>query len=78
MPLLLRLPFPLPFSLVLSRSLPHSKLGRELEYTELGKPHAIAYKYAEKVLREQAEKSGKNLDIIYGIGDNPSSGKESN
>uniref|UniRef100_A0A8C9LC47 Haloacid dehalogenase-like hydrolase domain-containing 5 n=1 Tax=Pavo cristatus TaxID=9049 RepID=A0A8C9LC47_PAVCR len=50
--------------------------GRELKYEALiGKPSTVTYRYAEYLIKEQAEKHGWKAPIrrLYAIGDNPMS-----
>ncbi|KJE89690.1 hypothetical protein CAOG_01123 [Capsaspora owczarzaki ATCC 30864] len=48
--------------------------GRDLLYTQLGKPFGVTYDYAEKLLNEQAQKLGYDgLSYFYMVGDNPRS-----
>ncbi|OXB80464.1 UNVERIFIED_CONTAM: hypothetical protein H355_004297 [Colinus virginianus] len=50
--------------------------GRELKYEALiGKPSTVTYRYAEYLIKEQAEKRGWKAPIrrLYAIGDNPMS-----
>jgi len=47
--------------------------GKELPYTIYGKPHAVTYRYAEKLLEEQARAADTHVSHVYGIGDNPAS-----
>ncbi|PKU32340.1 cat eye syndrome critical region protein 5 [Limosa lapponica baueri] len=50
--------------------------GRELKYEALiGKPSTVTYRYAEYLIKEQAEKQGWKSPIrrLYAVGDNPMS-----
>uniref|UniRef100_A0A8C6ZUD2 Haloacid dehalogenase like hydrolase domain containing 5 n=1 Tax=Nothoprocta perdicaria TaxID=30464 RepID=A0A8C6ZUD2_NOTPE len=50
--------------------------GRELKYEALiGKPSTVTYRYAEYLIKQQAEKQGWKAPIrrLYAIGDNPMS-----
>ncbi|KFP26447.1 Cat eye syndrome critical region protein 5, partial [Colius striatus] len=50
--------------------------GRELKYEALiGKPSTVTYRYAEYLVKEQAEKRGWKSPIqrLYAVGDNPMS-----
>ncbi|KFP35457.1 Cat eye syndrome critical region protein 5, partial [Chlamydotis macqueenii] len=50
--------------------------GRELKYEALiGKPSTVTYRYAEYLIKEQAEKQGWMSPIrrLYAVGDNPMS-----
>jgi len=45
--------------------------GVPLECTVYGKPHAETYAYATETLDVMAQRVGKHLTTIYGVGDNP-------
>ncbi len=46
--------------------------GRELSFTQFGKPEPVTYRYAERLLEAQAHRLGAGaISHIYGIGDNP-------
>jgi len=47
--------------------------GKPLQYTLFGKPYAVTYEFAEKLLRQQAEQAGCSISRFYGIGDNGAS-----
>ncbi|KAH3756012.1 HAD-superfamily hydrolase [Pelomyxa schiedti] len=47
--------------------------GRDLEVKVYGKPDIFTYKYVEESLQQQADTLGQKLEVIYAIGDNPSS-----
>ncbi|XP_064011786.1 haloacid dehalogenase-like hydrolase domain-containing 5 [Pogoniulus pusillus] len=50
--------------------------GRELKYEALvGKPSTVTYRYAEYLIKEQAQKQGWDVPIrrLYAVGDNPMS-----
>lgn len=45
--------------------------GKKLPYTLYGKPHAVQYKFSEKLLQQQAARFGCIISHYIGIGDNP-------
>ncbi|KAL1918801.1 uncharacterized protein VTP21DRAFT_2823 [Calcarisporiella thermophila] len=51
--------------------------GREMEYTQFGKPHAITYEYAKRAMCNHLKDHGVQLaqapTNVYAIGDNPAS-----
>ncbi|ORY35621.1 HAD-like domain-containing protein [Naematelia encephala] len=50
--------------------------GRDLEYTQFGKPHATTYRFAEAMLRRHLSSLGRDPESplnVYMVGDNPES-----
>lgn len=63
------------FSLAV-RSVYHAATGLELPFTQLGKPYAMTYDFADKMLRDRAGELGESGELrVYMVGDNPLSGE---
>lgn len=48
-----------------------SAFGLPLEVIQYGKPSQLSFEYAKKVLDQQADEFGVEIDKYYMIGDNP-------